>query len=83
MTATAEKIQKDFATLSRGEQEDLLTEFYHQLKANQQDDWPISGREEAQLRAAVDETMQDFRAGRVIAHTEIERRHASWKKPTS
>ncbi len=83
MTATAEKIQKDFATLNREEQEELFAGLYQQLKTNQTDDWPISKEEEARLRAAVEETMLDFKAGRGIPHEEIEQRHASWKKPTA
>ena len=82
MTATAERIKQDFGTLSLEEKEELLTEFYQQVRAEQEADWPMSPREEASLRASLREAEDDFKAGRGIPHEEMVRRFAPWRKPT-
>ena len=83
MTATAERIQKEFATLSRDEREELVVNLFQVLQAEQAADWPMSAEEEAELRASLKEVELDFKAGKGIPHEEIVRRFASWGKRDS
>ena len=80
MIATAERIQKDFATLSRDEREELVVNLFQVLQAEQAADWPMSAEEQAELRASLKEVLLDFKAGKGIPHEEVVRRFASWGK---
>ena len=80
MTATAERIQKEFTTLSRDEREELVINLFQVLQAEQAADWPLSTAEAAALRKSLPETKQDFESGKGIPHEEIVRRFASWGK---
>ncbi len=82
MTATAERIQKEFATLSREEREELAINLFQALQAEQEADWPLSENEVAALRKSLPETLEDFRSGKGIPHEEIVREFAPWRKPT-
>ena len=83
MTATAERIQKEFATLSRDEREELVVNLFQVLQAEQAADWPLSQAEEAALRKSLPETKQDFESGKGIPHEEIVREFAPWRKPAN
>ena len=83
MTESAEKLKQGFGTLSREERAELVTEFYQQVRAEQDDDWPMSAEEQAELRASLKEVLLDFKAGNGIPHEEIVRRFASWGKRDS
>ena len=82
MTATAERIQKEVATLGREEREELVVNLFQALQAEQEADWPLSEAEVAVLRKSLPETLKDFREGKGIPHEEMVREFAPWRKPT-
>lgn len=83
MAATAERIQKEFATLSRHEREELVVNRFQVLQTELAANWPLSTDEETALRKPLPETKQDFESGRGIPHEEIVRDYAPWRKPAS
>jgi hypothetical protein len=82
MTATAERIQNEFATLSPEEREELVVKLFQTVQAAQEADWPMAAAESDALRLSLDEAKSDFAAGRGIPHEEIVQEFTPWRKPT-
>jgi hypothetical protein len=83
MTATAERIEQDFATLSREEQEQVFDSLYRKFLADADNDWPMSPREKEVMFTAVREAEQEIKAGKGISNEEMKRRVAEWLKRTT
>jgi len=80
MKATAERIKQDFAALSRDEQGRLFDDLYRQFLAHEDEDWPMSKREEEAMLSAVREAEREIKAGQGIPNEEMKRRVAAWLK---
>jgi hypothetical protein len=83
MTATAERIEKEFATLTREEQEQVFDSLYRKFLAHADNDWPMSSQEKEAMFGAVREAEQEIKAGKGISNEEMKRRVAEWLKRTT
>ena len=80
MTATAERIEQDFAKLNREEQTQLFDRLYRQFLFQEDADWPISDHEKKFLSSALQEAEREIKAGRFISNAEMKQHVTEWLK---
>lgn len=80
MTATAERIEQDFAKLNRDEQTQLFDRLYRQFLIEEDADWPMSDPEKKSLSLALQEAEREIKAGRFISNAEMKQQVREWLK---